>query len=167
MLDLRSASPADIPFVMETERLPGYLPILGRWEETKHRTAMADPANAYLIGEIDGKLEGFAILQHLDDPMGNVLLRRIAMANPGRGLGWEMMRFVAAAVFARPESHRLWLHVSPYNKRAHEFYLRFGFIEEGIMREAYINNLGERVSPHLMSMLRSDWERQAGEAVAS
>jgi hypothetical protein len=75
MLDLRSASPADIPFVMETERLPGYLPILGRWEETKHRTAMADPANAYLIGEIDGKLEGFAILQHLDDPMGNVLLR--------------------------------------------------------------------------------------------
>jgi diamine N-acetyltransferase len=158
MLDLRSATVTDIPFVMATERLPSYMPILGQWEESKHRTEMASPACAYLIGEVEGEPEGFAILQHLDNPMGNVLLQRIAMAHPGKGLGRRMMHLVAAAVFARPESHRLWLYVSPYNMRAHEFYLRFGFVQEGIMREAYINNLGERISPNLMSMLRSDWE---------
>jgi diamine N-acetyltransferase len=164
MLSVRSATPADTPFVMATERIPDYVPILGQWEETKHRTEMTDPANAYFIGESMGKPQGFAIVQHLDDPMGNVLLRRVAMADPGRGLGREMMRLVAAAVFGRSEPHRLWLHVSPYNQRARSFYLRFGFVEEGIMREAYINNLGERVSPHLMSMLRSDWERQVSDA---
>jgi diamine N-acetyltransferase len=165
MFNLRSATSADIPFVMATERFPSYLPILGQWEEEKHRAALADRANAYFIGETEGALEGFAIVQHLDDPMGNVLLRRIAMTNPGRGLGREMMRLVAAAVFGRPEPHRLWLQVSPYNEHARLFYLRFGFVEEGIMREAYLNDLGERVSPHLMSFLRSDWERQAGDPV--
>jgi len=47
------------------------------------------------------------------------------------------------------------------------FYLRFGFIEEGVMREAYVNNLGERVSPHLMSILRPDWERQTARNSSS
>jgi len=164
MLNLRSANPADIAFVMATERIPDYVPILGQWEEAKHRIEMENPANAYFIGESKGEPEGFAIVQHLDDPMGNVLLRRTAMANPGRGLGREMMRLVAAAVFAHPRPHRLWLYVSPYNERARSFYLRLGFVEEGIMREAYINDLGERVSPHLMSMLRYDWERHAGDA---
>src|SRR5215217_3429996 len=122
MLELRSATSADIPFVMATERLPGYLPIVGRWDEAKHRTVMRDPASAYFIGECAGEPEGFAIVEHRDEPMGNVLLRRIAMANRGRGLGREMMQLVAAAVFARPEPHRLWLHVSPYNERARLFY---------------------------------------------
>ena len=103
MLQLRSATSVDIAFVMATERLPGYLPILGRWEEAKHRTVMSNLASVYFIGECAGEPEGFAIIEHLDDPMGNVLLRRIAMANRGRGLGREMMQLVAAAVFARPE----------------------------------------------------------------
>src|SRR5688572_11603959 len=111
MLNLRSANPADLTFVMATERLPDYVPILGQWEKAKHHTEMESPANAYFIGESMGKPEGFAIIQHLDDPMGNVLLRRVAMTNPGRGLGRELVRRVAAAVFARPEPHRLWLHV--------------------------------------------------------
>jgi hypothetical protein len=32
MLNLRSANPADINFMMATERLPDYVPILGQWE---------------------------------------------------------------------------------------------------------------------------------------
>jgi hypothetical protein len=67
MLNLRSANPADITFVMATERLPDYVPVLGQWEKAKHHTEMEKPANAYFVGEFMGKPEGFAIIQHLDD----------------------------------------------------------------------------------------------------
>jgi hypothetical protein len=38
-----------IPFVMETERTPGFGEFVGRWDEARHRAALADGRHAYFI----------------------------------------------------------------------------------------------------------------------
>ena len=45
-LRLARGTPADIPFVMATERLPGYDDLVGRWDEARHHAALADPRYA-------------------------------------------------------------------------------------------------------------------------
>lgn len=83
---IRNATQADIPFIMETEqRMPGFEWVAGRWDEASHRREMGRAATSYVVGERDSVPVGFAILQDLDDPFGNVLLKRIAIREPGRG----------------------------------------------------------------------------------
>jgi RimJ/RimL family protein N-acetyltransferase len=160
-ITLRPATEADIPFVMATERMPGFERTVGRWEEAAHRAEMANPASAYFIGERDGEPAGFAMLQSLDEPAGNVHLRRIAVAVPDRGVGRAILVQVAAWVFARPQSHRFWLNVAPHNERARHLYAGLGFQQEGVLREAHVNLQGERISSVLMSLLRHEWEARS------
>src|SRR5260370_23665020 len=46
---------------------------------------MAEPGTAYLLGCEDSVPRGFAILRGLDDPHGNVLLKRIVVEAAARG----------------------------------------------------------------------------------
>lgn len=154
---IRTATEADIPFIMETERMPGFEWVVSRSDEASHRREMGQAATSYLIGERDGVPFGFAILQNLDDPFGNVLLKRIVIQEPGRGLGRLLLRAVLAATFERPEPFRIWLTVAPHNERARHLYRSLGFEEEGVMREAYVNPVGQRVSSIMMSILRREW----------
>jgi RimJ/RimL family protein N-acetyltransferase len=101
------------------------------------------------------------MLQSLDEPAGNVHLRRIAVAVPDRGVGRAILVQVAAWVFARPQSHRFWLNVAPHNERARHLYADFGFQQEGVLREAHVNPQGERISSVLMSLLRHEWEARS------
>ena len=64
------ASEADLPFIMATERQEGYDAVVGRWDEIKHRAAIADGRHAYFIGRY-----GVANL--------------IALATPRRKLAWR------------------------------------------------------------------------------
>lgn len=155
---LRPATEADIPFVMATERMPGFERTVGRWEEAAHRAEIANPASAYFIGEREGEPAGFAIVLSLDEPAGNVLLKRIAVAAPDRGIGRALLAQVIDWVFARPQSHRFWLTVAPHNERARHLYRSLGFQQEGMLREAHINPQGERISSVLMSLLRPEWQ---------
>jgi RimJ/RimL family protein N-acetyltransferase len=61
-------------------------------------------------------------------------------------------------VFARSESHRLWLDVFDDNARARRIYRAVGFREDGLLREAYVRPDGARVTQVLMSILRAEWE---------
>ena len=72
-LSLGRATRNDLPFIMETERLPGFDKMVGRWTADQHKAAYSKPSYAYLIGtEIGGEAFGFAIIRDLDDPHGNV-----------------------------------------------------------------------------------------------
>jgi RimJ/RimL family protein N-acetyltransferase len=164
---IRSASDEDIPFVLATERGPGFERLVGRSEEAQHRAEMAHPGSAYLIGERDGVANGFAILHGLDDPFGNVYLKRIAVREPGSGFGQRFLRALIAWSFARPQTHRFFLDVFLHNERARHVYRRVGLREDGILREAYVTPDGARHSQALMSILRHEWkalpEAAAGE----
>ncbi|HTI02583.1 MAG TPA: GNAT family protein [Acidisoma sp.] len=156
---LTPASPADIPFIMKTERLPGYEEWLGRWEATAHETAMTRSDHAYFIAQGgDGTAIGFAMLQDLDDPHGNVLFRRIAVTQPGQGHGAWLFRAATDWAFRETTVHRLYLHVYPHNERAIRLYRAQGFVKEGTEREGRLLADGRRVDVMTLSLLRREWE---------
>jgi RimJ/RimL family protein N-acetyltransferase len=163
---IRAACQDDLPFIQATERRPGFDALVGRWDEARHRREMDNPSSAYLLGERGGEVRGFVILQNLDDPHGNVLLKRIAVREPGAGFGQAFLQGVMAWVFARPGTHRLWLDVFLHNERARHVYRSLGFREDGLLREAYVTPAGVRVSQALMSILRPEWEERQASGVA-
>ena len=119
-LSLGRATPSDLPFIMETERLPGFDKMVGRWTADQHKAAYSKPSYAYLLGtEIGGEAFGFAIIRDLDDPHGNVCLKRIAIASPGRGYGTPFLGMVLDWVFREATAYRVWLVVCTI-QRIHE-----------------------------------------------
>ena len=52
-----------IPFIMATERTAGFDDLVGRWEETQHRAALADGRHAYFIARNGAEPIGFAIVR--------------------------------------------------------------------------------------------------------
>jgi hypothetical protein len=45
-LGLRLAQPADIPFILATERIPGFEKFVGRWSKEDHLAALRAPDHA-------------------------------------------------------------------------------------------------------------------------
>lgn len=155
---VRPASLGDIAFVMATERLPDYEKTVGRWSEAEHAAEFACAASAYLVGEEDGARVAFAILQTLDDPSGNIYLKRFAVSRQGEGIGGRMLAGLQDWVFARGDAHRLHLHYATGNERGHRLYASAGFVHEGRQREVYKMLDGTREGTFEVSMLRPEWE---------
>jgi RimJ/RimL family protein N-acetyltransferase len=132
MPTLRRATEADIPFIHATERLPGYEPLVGRFEADAHRANLADPSWQYLIGLDDsGTPRGFAILQDRLKADGNCFLRRIAVTQAGGGFGKPFLAALIDRVFATTSDTRFWLSVRAGNDRARHVYESLGFVAEG------------------------------------
>ena len=148
----------DVPAIMAIERLPGYDALVGRWEADRHRSEMASPSAAYLALREAGKLAGFAIVLGLDDPNHRAHLKRIAVAEPGRGAGAGVLRGVIDHVFAETGTNRLDLDVFVGNDRAKRAYERAGFTAEGVMREHHAVAGGGFRDVWLMSILRREWQ---------
>ncbi|MBB5692889.1 GNAT family N-acetyltransferase [Muricoccus pecuniae] len=144
---------------MAVERSPGHDAFINRWTEAEHGAALAGPSHAYLVALGAGSAPaGFAILSDLTDAHGNTCLKRVAMAEPGRGLGARFLRAVADHAFTGTAAHRLWLHVLASNARARHVYAALGFAEEGRLRGAHLGPGGERTDLLLLSFLRAEWE---------
>src|SRR4051812_30267420 len=126
-LTLRRGSQSDIPFVMATERLEGYGELVGRWEADKHLMALGDGRHAYFVALADGAPVGFAILRDWASPEQVTLVKRVAIARRGHGLGTAMTRALVAEVFATTDAHRLWIGTFPDNERARRAYEAAGF----------------------------------------
>lgn len=99
---------------------------------------------------------GYLILRGLDTPDRCVELKRINVAERGRGLGRETLRLLKKLVFEDLRAHRLWLDVMAHNERACHLYLSEGFRPEGAMREAV--RVGDRfVDLVLLSILEDEY----------
>jgi RimJ/RimL family protein N-acetyltransferase len=162
-LELARATAADIPFIMATERVPGYEAFVGRWDEARHQAALADPRHAYFIARAGGAPTGFAILREWASPERVTAVKRIAVADPGRGNGRALLGAAVDAVFRETDAHRLWLGVFPDNVRARRVYEALGFQAEGIARgNAFFG--GVHRDELVMALLRPDWvaRRNAG-----
>lgn len=159
---LRRATPDDIGYVMQVERLPGYDHFIGQFDADRHRQQLNDPAIDYFIGEDEaGSPVGFTILSGLDNRDGNICIKRIAVAVPERGYGSRMLAAVIDHAFSTTPVHRLWLDVVKDNARAWKVYRKAGFQDEGILREAVVTPDGERTDLVMMSMLRPEWAARA------
>lgn len=159
MSQIRRATPADIPFIMAVERLPGYADRIGQWSAADHEAALASPDHAYLIALDQAAMPvGFAIIQDRQEPHGNLHLRRIAVSREGQGFGRRLLRAVTDWAFQTTETHRLWLEVLETNTRAQNLYRSHGFQQEGTAREGYLRRDGTRCDFYTMSLLRREWQ---------
>jgi hypothetical protein len=61
-VEISRADTVDLPFIMATERLNGYETLVGRWDQSRLRKALADERYAYFVAKADGKPVGFAIV---------------------------------------------------------------------------------------------------------
>lgn len=121
---LSPLTPADISEVMRLERLPGYDAFIGRFEAEEHAAQFASPEARY-FGLRDGAgLAGFVILQEFNAP--TILLRRIAVAEPGGGRGTALLRAIMDWVFENTTAEALKLDVALGNPRAKHVYEREG-----------------------------------------
>lgn len=151
------ASAADTGFIMAAERQPGYELHVGRWEEERHRAAMSDGRHAYFIAHAGGEAAGFAIVRDWGSPEQVAMVKRIAVVNPGRGIGREVMAALVDRVFGETDAWRLWLGHFPENVRAHRAYLACGFVAEGVARgSAWFG--GVHRDEQIMAILRPEWE---------
>jgi RimJ/RimL family protein N-acetyltransferase len=157
-LSLRRATEDDIPFIMETERLPGYEKTVGRFEEDEHLAHLADPAWLYLVQPE----MGLALLHGLGSRDGNLCLRRFIVTKTSAGIGSSLLPLVLDHVFQETPTHRLWLHHVRENATAARLYARFGFLHEGIEREAGLRPDGSRFDLINLSILRPEWASRRG-----
>lgn len=165
MMRMRQAVAGDVDFITATERLPSHSRFVGQWPAERHLDLMQSKASRYVLAEDEnGAALGFAILMELDNRHGNVLLQRLAVAGPGRGVGRWLLARVVELVFSETAAHRLHLNVFADNERAIHVYQTSGFTEEGRLREARLRADGSRCDSLIFSMLRREWPKAACSA---
>jgi RimJ/RimL family protein N-acetyltransferase len=156
-LEVRRGDQSIIPFVMATERMPGFDELVGRWDEARHRAALADGRHAYFIAHDNGRPIGFAIVRDWASPERVALVKRIAVTRPGLGHGRALLARVVDAVFEETDAWRLWLGVFPENPRARRAYEAVGFLAEGIARGVAFFG-GVPRDELVMALLRPEWQ---------
>lgn len=160
---LTRIGPDGLQFVYETERLPGYAAFTARWSLEAHHLACARPDTRYLVGGLVGEAPvGFVILQPVADVHEGAKIKRIAVASPGQGWGRRLVSATLRWVFTQTAAHRVWLDVFVHNTRAMAAYKANGMTVDGVLRSAYELTPGHYADRHLMSILRSEWQRQEG-----
>ena len=156
---LREAGPEDLSFILELEANPAIRPYILPWDKAAHLARLAEPDSQYLIGENATGAVGFAILAGVANPHRAVELVRIAVREPGSGLGLRFLLQVMDYAFSELAAHRLWLDVMEHNSRARHVYEKAGFVREGVLREAVFAQK-RFVSLVVMSVLEWEWRKQ-------
>jgi RimJ/RimL family protein N-acetyltransferase len=149
---------ADIPFIMATERRPGYEHLVGRWDDAQHRTALGDGRYAYFIARAESEPIGFAIVRDWASRERVTLIQRFAVCDPDRGNGKAMLAKLVERIFNDTEAYRIWLGLFPDNARARRVYEAVGFQAEGIARGSAFFG-GVHRDELIMALLRPDWPR--------
>ena len=155
-LTLKPSTRADLPFVLAAEQAEHAYHFVGQWSEEQHAQAIADENQEHLLLRSDGLPVGFVLTAGLADPHNSIELRRIVVTRPDCGLGRKTILLVLARAFSDHRAHRVWLDVKPHNTRARHLYSTLGFIEEGILRDALLDD-GRYESLIVMSMLKPEW----------
>ena len=159
-LEIVRATEADIPFIMATERLPGYEELVGRWSEAEHRAALTDDHYAYFIAGAASRPIAFAIVRDWASRERVTCIKRIAAARPGKADGRAFLIGLVDRIFRETEAYRIWLGVFPDNARARRAYEAVGFKAEGVARGSAFFG-GVHRDELVMALLRPEWS--AGE----
>ena len=163
-MQLRRASINDLPYLTSLERFFCELNFIGADPLSVHEQCVHDQDHLYWIVESEGQPAGYIILCGLSSANRSLELKRIAIAEPGRGLGRQALRAVLFEVFEKLGAHRLWLDAFENNSRALHLYRSLGFVQEGILRECV--KFGDRYdSLVLMSMLESEYRMNQADPV--
>jgi RimJ/RimL family protein N-acetyltransferase len=159
-MSVELATPADIPAIMAIERSPSFDSLVGRWSAEEHAAEMAKPSARYFIMRDGDQAAGFVMIQRLGEGHNKALLRRIAVATPGKGAGTRLINGVLDWLYTETEVNRIDLDVYIENERARRSYEKAGFKVEGRLRDYHRNDDGTFRDMWLMSILRRDWAKR-------
>lgn len=153
---LRPASTEDLPFILGLEQKFREMRLLGGNDLATHQRQLSNPDCSYWIVETKAGPAGFVILRDIHSKDRNVELQRIAVSEPGLGLGRRILHAALKKAFDELGAHRLWLDTYSDNTRAQHVYRSVGFSQEGVMREC--KKWGDEYrSLVLMSILESEY----------
>jgi RimJ/RimL family protein N-acetyltransferase len=119
----------------------------------------ADDVESFAIRD-QGELVGLVRLFDLDDMVNGSPLfdLRIAADHRGRGLGTATVTWLSAHLFdSHPELHRIEATTRGDNVAMATVLERCGYVREGVLREAWRSENGERHDTLVYGLLRSDW----------
>lgn len=160
---LRQTAEADLAFVRALERDPEVAPWIRGWGEERHRAAIVDPDQEHLLlvaagdgGGAEERALGFVLLGGVCDENRSVELRRLVVAERGRGSGRAGLELIQQHVFGELGARRLWLHLRVDNAQARRAAAAVGFLPEGVLRDA-LKTADGYVSLAVMSMLAPEW----------
>ncbi len=135
---LRPTAEDDLDFVLREEGDEANRPFIGRWPRGRHLEALADEGVEHMVAEDgSGARVGYAILTGVGDPGRILCLKRLMVAQKGRGYGRAVLRLVKERAFGELGAHRLWLDVKEGNARARGLYESEGFVQEGVLRDSF------------------------------
>lgn len=148
----------DLDFVLKTEQHPDNNPFVGQWTREEHQDTFSkdDLLHLMITSVKDGKPVGYIIIAGLKNRNRSIELRRIVIAEKGKGYGRETLRLVKKLAFETLKAHRLWLDVREHNTRARTLYRSEGFTEEGVLRECILYKASYE-SLVVMSMLEVEY----------
>ncbi len=157
MLSLKFADMNHVEFIISVQELPHVKQFIRASDRNSILSSVDNSDEAYLIA-IDGIKGpiGFAYLRGMQNPNQCVELCKVAIGEPGFGYGNQFLPLILSHAFNERQKHRVWLDVFPDNSNARHLYKKHGFVEEGVMREAYL--WGEEFrSAILMSLLATEF----------
>lgn len=158
-MSLRPATRADFGFIRALAARPDYAPFITDEDDAALAAYLADPAARLLIWQPEGHPAGFALFCEIGNPAGRVELRRLALAEAGKGAGLSFLTGLIAYGFGPLGAERLWLDASSENLRAQRVYERAGFRLEGRLRNHWYRPTVDRVVDLLLyGILRSEWQ---------
>ncbi len=143
MIHLEKTKPEDLPMVMEMENHADNRDFVTQNSLERHLAIIAGPDEEHLkVIDENNKMIGYVILVGLENPNKIIELRRLVIAEKGKGYGRETLRHIKKYCFNHLEAHRLFLDVVEDNLRAQHLYRSEGFVLEGLMREAHKTEKG-------------------------
>ncbi len=152
---LRPGGRADIGFIHSLEQRNDNAAFIFRWSEAHHEASLKENDKRYLIGvDAENRPQGFAILHNIGENTVPYLVR-IAVAEPGRGVGHALLKQVCDWVFAQSAAPRLELDVFEDNLRAQALYRRLGFIVDRVSEDTVDRPNGQPARLVYMSLARS------------
>jgi diamine N-acetyltransferase len=163
---LRPTMQSDLEYVLSLEQDAENLPYITPWEKMQHDAAIRFPDFRHFIIEAGPGLEraGFLILIGCRNQHACIELKRMVVQHKGNGWGHAAVRVVKKIAFDDLGAHRFWLDVKMRNTRAQALYVKEGFQQEGVLREAVRVKDGYD-SLVVMSMLASEYAQRREQAL--
>lgn len=129
MTRLRPTREADLDGVLALEADPANSPYIGQWTRDQHLAAIAAPDREHWTIERagDGERIGYLIAFDLRALGMGAYVKRIVVADKGRGLGREALGRFAQRAFEELGASHVWLTVRAGNERAQRSYRALGF----------------------------------------
>lgn len=126
MIELRRAQLSQLPLFSEMEEDADTSPYILPTTLDQHRRAFALDDIIYLTIYRDDEAGGFIILS-LDSDARSVELRRIVVADKGRGTGPRAIAALEDYCRQRLQRDRIWLDVFDFNRRGRRVYSGLGY----------------------------------------